>query len=930
MEEFDINPDRYQNTQRRTRTSRRSETRGYTGINDDEPETVAARPDREEEPARRRRRPTSDSSRQTAERQAEKPAASAETRTARPRKDEARTERPRKSEPRRTDDEESPRIDLLKPFRDRRLHIFLGAALLIVGALMAITLFSYLRTAAADQSHVINQTVEEMAAEGKTANVGGSFGAWFTHAVFSDALGIGSFIMAIYLIIVGGFLIAARRFNFWALTFKSLLLAITLSVVTGLVTYTADSEVVWGGTHGHGFNKYLISHTGYVGAIAVSLLLIVAVFATFYYHICNFGRKCKDYVDGFRTRSAEARPLTDATDYQPHPRNPQPAPEPAPATAPAAAPAPATKPAPAPAPSPLPVQSDISDISDTTPTPTPDTDTAFSFDDDPVPARQAAATAGSGFEVTLTQLDNTQADTAEDGTEIKPVSNVRKDHRDGMYFFKQPHIGLLDDIQQENLIDEEEQERNRQNILDTLAQFRIGIKDIKATIGPTVTLYELYPEDGVRPQDIKRLEENLAMGLKSRNVRVITITENGTVGIEVPNANPQTVSMRSVLDSNKFRSTNKPLPVALGATIQNEIFMTNIAKMPHLLVAGATGQGKSVGLNVIITSLLFKKHPSELKFILIDPKMVEFSMYSKLINHYLAKLPDDDDDAIITDMNKVLAVLNSLCIEMDNRYELIRRAGEREIEGYNAKFENGKLDEIEGHRYMPYLVLVIDEFADLIMTGGKEIENPITRIAQKGRAAGMHMIIATQRPSRQVLTGLIKSNCPARIAFRVSQRIDSGIILDEQGADTLIGRGDMIYKNGDEHERVQCAFITNREVERVVDYIAGQASLGQPYFLPDPDSKPGAAVSSFGGTTGAKASGGLDRDAMFDEIARALVIEGKGSTSWIQRNFGLGYNRAGKLMDQMHAAGIVGPENGSKPRAILVDMDTLERILSQK
>ncbi|MGM9852922.1 MAG: DNA translocase FtsK 4TM domain-containing protein [Muribaculaceae bacterium] len=915
MEEFDINPDRYQNTQRRTRASRRSESRGYTGINEEEQETVSTRTSSQDEPAKRRRRPAV-----TEEQPVEKTGEKAEVRTTRKHKEYNRpiNDRRQNNETDYNDNGDSRGNGLPGLLKDRRVHIFFGSFLLIIGALMAITLFSYLRTAAADQSHVINQTVEEMSKQGSTSNAGGSFGAWFTHAVFSDALGVGSFIVAIYLIMVGGFLIAAKKFNFWALTFKSLLLAVTLSIVTGLVTYTADSEVVWGGTHGHGFNKFLIGHTGYIGAVAVSILLLVAVFATFYYPICSFGHKCKSVADKIQVRrAAAARPLTDdTTEYEPQPRSESRAAGPEPVkTAVSEGPIPSDN-------EPRPSQSSGS-TQDTKQTSAPDDNTAFSFDDEPAPAE-------SGFQVTLTQLDSDQADTTEEDSEKKPVSTVRKDHRDGMYFFKQPTIELLDDIRQENVIDEEEQERNRQNILDTLAQFRIGIKDIKATIGPTVTLYELYPEEGVRPQDIKRLEENLAMGLKSKNVRVITITENGTVGIEVPNANPQTVSMRSVLDSNKFRTTNKPLPVALGATIQNEIFMTNIAKMPHLLVAGATGQGKSVGLNAIITSLLFKKHPSELKFVLIDPKMVEFSMYSKLINHYLAKLPDDDDDAIVTDMNKVLAVLNSLCIEMDNRYDLIRKAGEREIEGYNAKFENGKLDEIEGHKYLPYLVLVIDEFADLIMTGGKEIESPITRIAQKGRAAGMHMIIATQRPSRQVLTGLIKSNCPARIAFRVSQRIDSGIILDEQGADTLIGRGDMIYKNGDEHERVQCAFISNREVERVVDFISQQASLGQPYLLPDPDSKPGAGSGSFGGTTGTRASGGMERDAMFDEIARAVVLEGKGSTSWIQRNFGLGYNRAGKLMDQMHAAGIVGPENGSKPRSILVDMDTLERILSQK
>lgn len=932
MEEFDINPEKFSGRQRRPRVGQRTpayheETDPESAAVHEEPATqprYEEQPRHEEQPRRENHEPVAEPYQQP---QPERP-----RRKRRPRAVEAGYESP--EEETRTVHAPQPEpkapIDLLKPFRDRRLQNFFAVVLIVIGVVMAVMLVSHLASAGEDQSRVLNETVDEMAREGKVANKGGAFGAWLSHALFTDAMGIGSFVIALYLIIVGGCIIAARRFNFWALTFKSVLLAVALSVITGLVTYSADTEVVWGGTHGHGVNKFLFENTGFIGALAVSIILLAAVIAVFYFPLRTFYRKCRttaQMLNEKRRRFTVTRQSEDRNE-----RHAEPQPEPVRTTALDETAA---------------TVSGQQEIKPVTETPavarepeTPAEDTAISFDDDETAGqpqglddsgRQAEQGAyDSPFEVSLTKLDDTQGDTPEGEKEAKPtpVSNVRRDHRDGLYSFRQPSLELLDNIKQEASIDVEEQENNRTSILDTLAQFHVGVKDIKATIGPTVTLYELTPEEGVRPQDIKRLEENLAMGLRSKNVRVVTMTENGTVGIEVPNANRQTVSMRSVLASKKFQETDKPLPVALGANIQNEVFMTNIAKMPHLLVAGATGMGKSVGLNAIITSLLFKKHPTELKMVLIDPKMVEFTLYAPLINHYLAKLPDDDDDAIITDTAKVLSVLNSLCIEMDDRYALLKKAGEREIEGYNAKFESGALNEAEGHKYLPYIVLIVDEFADLILTGGKEIETPIMRIAQKGRAAGMHMIIATQRPSRQVLTGLIKANCPARIAFRVTQRIDSGIILDEQGADALTGRGDMIYKNGDVHERVQCAFISNQEVDRVVRFIASQPGPGQPYFLPDPALAPGGNGSaSAGNATGAA---GLERDAMFDEIARAVVNAGQGSTSWIQRNYGFGYNRAGKLMDQLCAAGIVGPVNGSKPRAILVDPMTLEDILAQK
>jgi S-DNA-T family DNA segregation ATPase FtsK/SpoIIIE len=382
--------------------------------------------------------------------------------------------------------------------------------------------------------------------------------------------------------------------------------------------------------------------------------------------------------------------------------------------------------------------------------------------------------------------------------------------------------------------------------------------------------------------------------------------------------------MRTVLSSRKFQEAKMELPVAFGATISNDVFVTDLAKMPHALVAGATGQGKSVGLNALIASLLYRKHPSELKFVLIDPKMVEFSLYAKLKNHYLAKLDDDNEDAIITDSNRVLAVLNSLCVEMDNRYALLKDAGTRDIIEYNKRFTARRLNPEKGHRYLPYIVVVIDEFADLIMTGGKDIEGPVTRITQKARAVGIHMVIATQRPSTNVLTGLIKANCPARVAFRVNQMVDSRTILDCPGANQLIGRGDMLYSAGGAMERVQCAFISTDEVERLCDYISEQQGYPTPYLLPDPLLAAGGGESN-----GGFAGGGIDRDPLFDEAARFTVSQSTASTSSLQRRYQIGYNRAGKIMDQMEAAGIVGPVSGSKPRAILIDSNTLERILSQ-
>ena len=477
---------------------------------------------------------------------------------------------------------------------------------------------------------------------------------------------------------------------------------------------------------------------------------------------------------------------------------------------------------------------------------------------------------------------------------------------------------LINRIIKENSVDQEEQEENKERITKTLRDYTIEISQIKATVGPTVTLYEIIPAEGVRIAKIKRLEDDIALSLAALGIRIIApIPGKGTIGIEVPNKDPQTVSYRSIIASKKFQECKYELPMAMGATISNDVFIADLTKMPHLLVAGATGQGKSVGLNAIIASLLYKKHPAELKFVLIDPKMVEFSLYSKLERHYLAKLPDEDD-AIITDPSKVVTTLNSLCIEMDNRYNLLKDAEVRSISEYNAKFTSRRLNPEKGHRFLPYIVMIVDEFADLIMTAGKEVETPIARIAQKARAVGMHMIIATQRPSTDVITGMIKANFPGRIAFRVSQMVDSKTILDRTGANQLIGRGDMLFSHNGEIQRVQCAFIDTPEVEAICNHIDDQIGYDHAYYLPEYIPESSESISS-GNIT--------DRDPLFEEAARFIINSQTASTSSLQRRYSIGYNRAGKIMDQMADAGIVGPSLGGKPRQVLIDSLQLERIL---
>ena len=480
--------------------------------------------------------------------------------------------------------------------------------------------------------------------------------------------------------------------------------------------------------------------------------------------------------------------------------------------------------------------------------------------------------------------------------------------------YKYPTLDLLkhyDNIQSN--IDMEEQQANKNKIIKVLGYFGVEISSIKATIGPTITLYEITPAPGVRISRIRGLEDDIALSLSALGIRIIApIPGKGTIGIEVPNAKPQMVSMESVINSRKFQETDFELPMALGKTITNEVFMVDLAKMPHLLVAGATGQGKSVGLNAIITSLLYKKHPAELKFVMVDPKKVEFSVYNPIVNHFLAQVEGNEgtEEPIITDVNKVIQTLKSLCVEMDTRYDLLKKARARNVKEYNQKFKDRQLNPNNGHKFMPYIVVIIDEFGDLIMTAGKEIELPIARIAQLARAVGIHMIIATQRPTTNIITGTIKANFPARLAFKVASSIDSKTILDRTGANQLIGKGDMLFLSGNDPVRVQCAFVDTPEVEDITSYIACQQSYNAPFPLPE--------VPLEGSEDGDGPDVDLNHlDPMFNEVARMVVLEQSGSTSMIQRKFSIGYNRAGRLMDQLEKVGIVGPAKGSKPREVL-------------
>ncbi len=810
-----------------------------------------------------------------------------------------------------TIERESKRVRTL-PTIDSRWIMFGGIVLLLFAAYLLISLLSTIFTSDSDQAVIVYNSLGQIVnTHGTVENSAGPVGAWLGNSLLTGSLGLGAFVIVFWLVVMGLSMLGVMKVRFWATTLKCLILAISVSIIVGLLTYATSSPIRLGGHHGYYVNKTLIEYASPFGAIAVSCGLAALVAVIFMTQISRAFAAMKARMAEFKAKQAatlKARQEAAAA-----------------AKAAAAATTPDNSATSEPSDnSDNPETSDNSNISDNS-----DISDNSEISDNSDAAEPEYRPRGAVIPVpeppTPVELaaEELKIETKEI-EEAEEISTEAYDPTADLSHFHFPSIDLLIDRQGSKVtVDTAEQEANKQRILNALAQFDIQIQSISATVGPTITLFEVVPAAGQRIQAIKRVEEDLALALKATGIRIIApIPGKGTIGIEVPNNDPQTVSMRSIIASKKFQECTMELPMALGATISNEVFIADLAKMPHLLVAGATGQGKSVGLNAIITSLLYKKHPAELKFVLVDPKMVEFSLYRELERHYLAKLPDEED-AVITDPNKVVATLNSLCVLMDKRYALLSKAGCRGLKEYNAKFIQRRLNPEKGHEYMPYIVVIVDEFADLIMTAGKEVEAPICRLAQKARAVGIHVIIATQRPSTNVITGLIKANFPGRIAFRVSQMVDSKTILDRTGAHQLVGRGDMFFSTNGNLERVQCAFVDTPEVEAICQHIANEQGYPHAYDLPDytPDLGENGAPQ-FGG-----AGGGGDRDPLFEECARFLVSSGDtASTSSLQRRYSIGYNRAGKIMDQLEAAGIVGPALGSKPRAILVDPMDLDRI----
>lgn len=780
-------------------------------------------------------------------------------------------------------------------FRDKRTHYFLGIVLLLVAVYLLIASISYFSSGAKDQAQILNNTISELSHNSNSIdNSGGPLGAYISHSLIANGLGIGSFVLIFYLVALGITLVKFYKFNFLPLTFKCIIIAISLSIITGLITFNTDNYFYWGGEHGHFINEFLINTTGIWGALSVSIILITLVILIFFKELCYIYKKSRQAIYDRQARLKKESELSE------NPSN---------------------------------VTSETEINNDVT-----EQDGAFlvNFDEEQQNTDSVSSHNDDIDEeenVIISDIEINTIDTNEDDNTpliintptIEEADEIKDDVYDPtaeLSRYRFPSIDLLTEQKvAEYSVDQKEQDENKKRITKTLNDYGIDISHIEATVGPTVTLYEIIPAEGVRIAKIKRLEDDIALSLAALGIRIIApIPGKGTIGIEVPNKEPQIVSMRSIIASKKYQESKADLPMAVGVTISNEVFVADLTKMPHLLVAGATGMGKSVGLNAIIASLLYKKHPAELKFVLIDPKMVEFSLYSKLERHFLAKLPDEED-AIITDPSKVVATLNSLCLEMDNRYALLRDANVRSLKEYNAKFTSRRLNPEKGHRYLPYIVVIVDEFADLIMTAGKEVETPIARIAQKARAVGMHMIIATQRPSTNVITGIIKANFPGRVAFRVNQMVDSRTILDRTGANQLIGKGDMLFSRDGEMDRVQCAFISTEEVLSICDSIDEQIGYDHAYELPEyiPEASDNSGIGCV-----------TDRDPLFEDAARSIINSQTASTSSLQRAYKIGYNRAGRIMDQMEAAGIVGPAQGGKPRQVLVDSLQLERILEMK
>ena len=771
----------------------------------------------------------------------------------------------------------------------KQQKIVLGSFLFLLGLALLFSFISYFFSWQADQSTLSQLSDRSVESQNWLNKFGAALGDVFIYQGF----GLAAFTLAILVTLSGFYYFfdkpRKKLQGFW---FWGIIVMLWFATFLG---FFAETNPLLGGMVGFELNDFLQDFIGLIGTILVLAFVAIVYFAIRLKltpeHIGQFFAKRKQAIASeFNTNDDEGNEFVDTAFDKDNIELPQEEAEETPEE-------PQLK---------------------TTPTPT-----ETPVKQETAPKETSKTSEDDDFEIEIEEtveeeevVENLSTKLVQDFGEFDPTLELSN--------YRFPTIELLKDYTkgQSITVDQEELEENKNRIVDTLKNYKIDIAHIKATVGPTVTLYEIVPEAGVRISKIKNLEDDIALSLAALGIRIIApIPGKGTIGIEVPNKNARIVSMRSAIASPKFQNAEMELPLTLGKTISNETFVVDLAKMPHLLMAGATGQGKSVGLNAILTSLLYKKHPAEVKFVLVDPKKVELTLFNKIERHYLAKLPDSED-AIITDNTKVINTLNSLCIEMDKRYDLLKDAMARNIKEYNAKFRKRKLNPNDGHKFLPYIVLVIDEFADLIMTAGKEVETPIARLAQLARAIGIHLIVATQRPSVNVITGIIKANFPARIAFRVTSKIDSRTILDSQGADQLIGRGDMLYTQGNNLIRVQCAFVDTPEVEKITDFIGAQKAYPEAHQLPE-------YVGEEGGTSlDIDAS---DRDALFMDAAEVIVTAQQGSASLLQRKLKLGYNRAGRIIDQLEAAGIVGPFEGSKARQVLVaDMNALHQQLNNE
>jgi S-DNA-T family DNA segregation ATPase FtsK/SpoIIIE len=788
----------------------------------------------------------------------------------------------------------------------RRVHFIVGLLICFFSVYIGIAMFSYFFTGATDQNIVNNLVISDlMSKKESVSNWAGLRGAYISDVIMNRWFGISSFFLLFFIGSAGVRLMKLCRMNLLRRFLICSVLTIWMSLLLAFV-FSSMSDISFfhpGGLHGYYLLEWLKNNIGYVGVILLLLagFIMVAVFVSrrtvpVLQSKLSFGgmKWEKEKNPPEEKRTSEGGGKGNAGEEEKDSNGNE--------------------------------DDDLEEEGGVFIYSGKGEGADVNGDYKSVDGNKPGKDAGgeTGMRSGSNDIINGNGFIVIPPEEDEPYDNSELgayDPRLDLSGYRFPEINLLKKYEQpDKQIDMVEQNDNQRRIRKTLEDFGINIVSIKATVGPTITLYEVVPDKGVRIAKIRSLEDDIALSLSALGIRIIApMPGKGTIGIEVPNKNPQIVSMESVVASRKFGESKYELPIVLGRTITNEVFMFDLTKTPHLLVAGATGQGKSVGLNVIIASLLYKKHPAELKFVLVDPKMVEFNIYEDIERHYLAKLPDMDN-AIITDFNNVIETLKSLCKEMDNRYDLLMNAHVRNISEYNSKFISRHLNPEKGHKFMPYIVVVIDEFGDLIMTAGKEIEMPIARIAQKARAVGIHMIIATQRPSTNIITGTIKANFPARVAFKVSSMIDSRTILDSPGANKLVGRGDLLFSQGNDTSRVQCALVNTDEIESIVKYISDQAGFETAYKLPE--------VLDEGRVGDGNAVDLSNHDPLFEEAARLIVLQQQGSTSLIQRKFAIGYNRAGRLMDQLEAASIVGPFEGNKRQVLIADEYALEKILS--